>query len=289
MDNTFTTHVEELIGMFEEDFLKAYRNIHENGKSRVLKHVPNLFKRWYFSALVEDTILTPANLMNSITANFHEPMMIPQVTVKGTMRMKNPFGYTLTEYSLTKHPAVHDFIVLLNCLQPVAELNDDDNLTDNFIDDMIGQMTVCESYYIDYLFHVAFELGLVKKIPSLHVNRAQVTPLYLEFLQLPAKEQLTRMVDAAVSFAARMIAEEVPFDIPRMSPSYLMELLRKPVTVDKIFMDLMDLESLDGYDLPGPQKENAEFDQFMLAGSFFLGVALDMFFLTPFEIGRAHV
>ena len=277
-------HIEKLLTIFKDNFTAAYRTLPHRNKSRLLPYLTCFYRRWLYSALIENTILTPANLMQLFNGNDDVfSMSAPELTRKNDIRSMR---FVACEYSLDKHPVTKDLEQLIDFCSPDVELDDDDVVIGEAAEWMRSMFFISDPFYIEYLSLLAFKLGLLKKIPSIHSNRAQPTTEAAVFFAAPRREIFEQIANASMDIASFYIVDALPMGHKHPGNDYILSLLREPQTTDEIFDDLyrrmgvninefleLESESNDGLD---------DIYNAMMSGTFYLGIILDKYFYTVF-------
>ena len=163
----YLTPFDELLSIFKDNFTMAYKNLPHRNKARLLPYLSCFYRRWLYSTLVENTILTPANLMLLLSGRSKEnvmPVIVPELTRKNDIRSMR---FVSCEYSLDKHPVTKDLEQLIDFCSPDVELDEDDIVTGKAAEWMRSTFFIGDPFYIEYLSLLAFKLGLLKKIPSI--------------------------------------------------------------------------------------------------------------------------
>ncbi|MDR1914653.1 MAG: hypothetical protein LBQ68_09265 [Clostridiales bacterium] len=283
-DNNLT----EINQIFAERFLSAYREIKRRKKSRILNYLSSIYRRWYYSALIEDTLLSPANMvLTREKANSKEPAAIlaPVARFAGNSRAKITFD--VLEYSLENHPIIDDLNIFMESCTPDVELSQDDMLADKHIESLMDKLSLWDSFYVEYLMNIAIVLGLIEKSPSIYSNRAQITNRYKKMREKPRKEQFGMIVSASIESAASFISEMIPLPELYFTPERIFSLLVDPIPMDDVFQhiySILGIKIQDIYD-----DEDDEIDPFIddlnnavISSTFLLGLLIDKCFLTPF-------
>jgi hypothetical protein len=277
------TGIEEILDIFKNNFTTAYRGLPHRNKSRLLPYLTCFYRRWLYSALIENTILTPSNLMLLLSGEDAVfSVVAPELTRKNDIRT---LRFVSCEYTLDKHPVTKDLEQLISFCSPDAELDDDDNVAGEISEWMRSTCFINDSFYIEYLSLLAFKLGLLRKIPSIHSNRAQPTDETAAFFAAPRREIFDQIVDASMSIAMYYIVDALPMGHKRPGDDYMLTLLREPRTTDEIFDDLYRRMGVNINEFLDVEDESDGLDDIynaMMSGTFYLGVILDKYFFTVF-------
>ncbi|MDR1066257.1 MAG: hypothetical protein LBL35_02315 [Clostridiales bacterium] len=265
-----------LTNAFNHDFMLSYKSLKRKGKNRLLPHLVSFYRRWFYSAFVENTALSPANLWSAVCAG-SSSMTCP------AMKDENDgMEFTLYEYSIERHPIYGDLNVLLDSCSPDFSLSDDNSLTPEHEKTILKNLSIRDPYYASYLVSLCKRMGLIADIPSIHSSRAQVTKERDAFDDLSGREKMGKIVESTVSVASGFMSEALP-DKTIISESYILGLLQKPAVTDDIFKHIYSALGVSFDDiLECGDDYMDEVMNAMLSSTFYLGVSMDRYFFTPF-------
>lgn len=275
----------ELINrQFTGIFDSIYRSSNKNQRSKLLPCLANIYRRWYYSSLLENTYLTPANLFEALnrqygrTSNF-SPIVLPRTPINYT-----GLSFSFKQYNRDSHPIVADFHAIINFCRPDITLTDTDQMPEDLAYEASKTLHMNDPCYAMYLMDIAMEMGLIVKIPSIHVNRAQLVKGIEKRLEISDGDLFDKIVTSTLSFASRSLSEMIPLPVPLFDEEYLISILKDPVETDAIFQRLYDTIGVDIEDLIGLDifEELDMLDMAVISGTYLLGIVLDKFFLTPF-------
>ncbi|MDR2649473.1 MAG: hypothetical protein LBB94_07125 [Clostridiales bacterium] len=274
--------------MFEDKFLNSYRDLRKRRKSRVLTYISSIYRRWYYSALVEDTYLSPANLFAFLGGNQernHKNAIMSPVT-RLAKSGKNRIEFKMLEYSVYNHPVISDLKIFIESCTPDVELGVNDMLMDGHVEDLMGKLSMWDSFYVEYLLNISIVMGIIKKSPSIYSNRAQVTSEYQRIFGLSNDEIFGAIVKATVNSASSFINEMIPLPETYFTRETIYELLKHPMTVDEIFQHVYNILGIKIQDIYSYENDSDPFfddlNNAIISSTFLLGLLLDKCFLTPF-------
>ena len=271
---------EYFVSMFD----KTYKSTNKNQRAKLLPCLANLYRRWYYSSIIENTYLTPANLFESLNRQCGK-----DTTQTPTIHMKTPVKYTgvdfmYQKYSYEDHPIIADLHTLIDFCQPDILLTEANEMLEEQAYEVSKKLHIKDPCYATYLLSIALHMGLFVKIPSIHANRAQTVKDIEKRMAIPNKDMFDKIVSSSLHYAAYNLAELIPLPVSIFDEEYLVSILKEPVEADVIFQRMhdtlgVDLEDFVGFDL---FEELDMLDMAVISGTYLLGVVLDKFFLTPF-------
>ena len=102
----FQKNHNQLLDLFSKSFFEVYHYMDKEVQPALLNIAPALFRRWYVSALIPETTLSP-----SVAFRIDFLKELPKENVYSyvmTLDKTEKFQYHLLEYSLKKHPFIED-------------------------------------------------------------------------------------------------------------------------------------------------------------------------------------
>ncbi|MDR1542691.1 MAG: hypothetical protein LBU32_32900 [Clostridiales bacterium] len=274
--------------LFSSSFLSSYKDLRKKKKLHILKYISQIYRRWLYSALIENTGLTPANIIMSMECQQNGKNKNPVMRSPAVLPVKSasePFRFVMHEYSLDRHPAVKDLKIFIDSCMPDVELDNSDMLSAEHVASLSGKLSLSDAFYVEYLLNISIMLNIIKKTPSIYSNRAQVTSECKSLFKLSDKDLFTKIVDASIDSANSFINEIVPLPETHFSKDTLRSYLKSPKSMDDIFqyvysllgVRLQDICTLDDHSDPFDELNSA-----VITSTFLLGLVLDKYFLTPF-------
>ena len=288
MDKPYFNYVKTLHSHFENGFMEVYRELNKSTRRKVLPHLHSLYRRWFYSALVEGTPFSPANFMHSICEYFEtDAELYPYPKLRTPSKVMGVDVY-VTEFKSENHPIIADLAAVIDFSSPVIDIHEDDCLTTVLATELASKLSLKDSNYAAFLFEIAVRLGLLQKVPALYVNRLQVSEKWNDISNMPHTDLLKQIVTTSIEFAAYGIHKSCPLPSPFFTPSYLRNLLVYPQTIEEVVFsafkqnginmaEIMTHNMLELVDDFEDEDETAN----LVHSSYLLGLALDRYFLTP--------
>lgn len=277
-------YADKINRQFEKAFEDIFKTTGRANRAKLLPCLANLYRRWYYSSMLENTFLTPANLFESLNRQYGRPAeLCPNVHLRTPVNYKG-LRFSFEEYSRNNHPVAADFRTLINFCQPDIDLLENDRMPDDTAQEAAKLLHMNDPAYAAYLLALAFETGILTKIPSIHANRAQLSRKAEKLLSLKDEALFDLIVSSSLRYASRSLCELIPLPAPLFDEEYLLRILQEPVETDAIFQRLYDTIGVDIEDLIGLDviEELDMLDMAVISGTYLLGLVMDKFFLTPF-------
>ena len=289
MSDSYITEVDILHAAFDTGFMEAYKDISPTMRKRILVHLQALYRRWFYSAVVENTPFSPANIMESIClSNNVSVSTYPIATFQRKGRYSN-VGVSTLEYSMDKHPIVDDFKILLEYCKPSIDLLEDDCFSDAQSLDLCDKLSLKDPYYASFLLQIALSMGLLVKMPSLYVNRVQRVKNCDEILSVSSIDLFREIVETSITLSSYNLNDNISLPGTFFTESFVRSILKEPMETDCIFERLFNTIGYSLNDMTEPPKDGEfdieldSFDAAFLSGAFMMGVVLDRYFYTPFS------
>jgi len=265
--------------------MEAYREANPKKRRNTLPFLQAIYRRWFYSALIENTPISPANLLDSICLHYNEAKpTYPIAHQKGKSKFTG-INIELLTYSLKSHPIVADLGLLIEYCTPHIDLTEGDVfITANALE-LGSKLSLNDPNYAAYLLEVALWMKLIVKIPSVGVNRFKPTKDAAKQLSSPAKYLFHDIVEITIAMAAKGLQGLVMLPETIFSQSFIRALLNAPMDTDDIFQRVYEVLGYDMEDLLDftmSMEDDEDMDMDILAGTFMTGVFLDKFFFTPF-------
>jgi len=289
--NPFVNRMHAMHSIFNDDFMDIYQEIEPKARRRVLPYVQSIYRRWYHSTFIENIHFSPANIVDTIGNYCGTPAGTYIVAAIGASVSKvEKIDMKMLNYSLGAHPITADIKVLIDTCTPHIDLCEEWCFSDAQAIKVAKKLSLYDPYYASFLLEVACKLGLLTRMPSLYVQRMQVSQTANKILGLSNTELLQRIVDAVIEMTAVGLQNTLPATVPLFTEEGLRNLLANPLSTDEIFEQAfgalgydLNLLSLSGIfsELDGFSDESESAAELM-SGIFVLGVMLDRLFFTPF-------
>ncbi|MCL2378899.1 MAG: hypothetical protein FWC77_07220 [Defluviitaleaceae bacterium] len=282
---THIDDIQKLHDLFEHNFMEIYRAANPNKRRGILPYLQSIYRRWYYSSLIEYAPLSPANLLESICRHYGQPpATYPVAYVRSKSKLLG-IEVRLIEYSLDNHPIVDDMRLLLDYCTPHIDLQGDGALGSPQAMDLAEMISLGDPMYAAFLLETALEMKLIGKVPSVGVHRFKPSAKANEIMAAPCRDILLRIIDATLNMASKGLQNLTILPETLFTPSFMRSLLENPMFTDEIFAIVYeelgyDFEDILEFTMEEDGIESLDVD--LLAGTFMTGVLLDKFFFTPF-------
>ncbi|MCL2352394.1 MAG: hypothetical protein FWC55_07680 [Firmicutes bacterium] len=257
--------------------MKTFNAIRQRGKKDSLRYMSSFYRRWYYSALVENSFFSPACLIDALSAE-------PGVTVATSVFPGAGTGKELTfrtyEYSAERHPVVSDLKKILDMCFPDAGIGMELFSGAASMTDVLSQLSLWDPFYVEFLCSTATALGIVEEFPSIHTQKIRISPKkYDQFFARSHEDILLAIVERTIKSVAALFRESAfPFS-GMFTEANIRRMLTEPISADDLYAymlnsaeipDILDMIDSDAL-------ESAFVSETML-----VGLLYDKCFLTTF-------
>ncbi|SKA78317.1 hypothetical protein SAMN05428976_10362 [Clostridium sp. USBA 49] len=288
-------YMNNILKLFTEDFFFEYNEFSPKEKRIIVKAIPYFYRIWYYSSLVDNTPLSPSNFINlQVQDKFGEKFrVVPIINPIYKNRTLKEFKYEYKLFTIDNHPVLEDIKLFLEYCSPDVGIDESGLLLEEERNKIINKLTFKEIFYVTFLTNIAYELNLIKKMPSIGTYRAmQNLNNVNEFFSLSKIEQLKKIVAAIISNASKILLQSFNFDRSTFSKKALFELFSNSQNLNeysyKIFKKFnidIDISSLSELLF----KPISESEIYKIPEERFFGIALsvefsfimDAYLLTP--------
>ena len=218
MTEVFNKHMQALHSIFNQDFMNAYQGASRQVRKRVLPCLQSVYRRWYYSTLIDNIHFSPANIVSCIGHYCGMPLgthIAPDVTPPASKLSK--IGFRTVEYSIDNHPVVQDLRCLIEYCLPHIDLDDHWCFTDAQAIKLAKKLSLNDPSYSTFLLEVAYKMGLLERMPSLYVRRMHVSESANLVFTGSNAELFRKIVDTTIELTAIGLQNALPAPAPLFS------------------------------------------------------------------------
>ncbi len=281
--NTADPRHASLLRIFQEKYDAALREQDASRRSKLLAAAPLFFCKWFTSALVENTILSPANILSTdqTEENAELAYVLRQLSsaeqVDGTA-----YRLELYQYSLREHPLIEDLKALVAFCTPVRTTDAGGLLLSAEAGELLEQLSLKDEFYLEYLTRLAWMQGLFVPMPAIHTKCLQPSAQCREFFAQSTAEILLQLGDTACALAAERFSESMQLEEYTLEPDFFRNCLDGPKHTDSIFVDFYESFDIDiAATWQTPISELSADQHDIIASFLYAGMLLDKWFTTP--------
>jgi len=271
--------------------MDAYREANPRKRRKILPYLHAIHRRWYYATLVEHTPFSPANLMEVICRHHGENPGLYSMPALRTPSKVVGVDVRTVSYTPDNHPVVDDMRSLIDYCTPHIDLCEEVCFTDDQALEAAEKLSINDPHYASFMLELAMWMKLLTKMPSIYVQRMQLSKKCEEFLEGSNRDILNDIINATISMTSYGLKNSIPMPEHIFTESFIRSLLSQPLETDDIFARVFEVMGYEMEDLleissmpiaEGVPLENMGFDMELLSGTFVMGIVLDRFFFTPF-------
>jgi len=282
---THLDDIQKLHALFNNKFMEAYRAANPNKRRGILPYLQSIYRRWYYSTLIEDSPLSPANLLESICLHYEEPAATYPVAYVRNKAKLTGIDVKMITYTPDNHPIVADLRLLIDYCTPHIDLQEGNSFVVSQALELAEKISLNDPMYAAFLLEVSLEMKLVAKVPSVGISRFKPSARADKAFAAPCREILNDIIETTIVMASKGLQNLAMLPESLFTTAFIRNLLEKPMFTDDIFEKVYDVLGYDLDEVMDFTMEEGDLDGLdvdLLAGTFMTGVLLDKFFFTPF-------
>ena len=285
MIKSYNEAMDILQKLFSDTFMDLYNNISAKKKKVLDLYIQAIYRRWYYATLIDNTPLSPANIMDSVAEHFKiSPKVYPVAVLKSSVE------YNLIEYTLDNHPIINDLHIFIDSYNHFTKLQNDNSSPFDEKCEIATLLSIPDLDYVDFLFNIARSLELLEKVKSTPNFTTKQSSTSEEFFEQTNKEMLEEIIDAAVYICVKNIKAEFPPEINFFTENFLLNMLEEPKGVsdllerayESVGLSMSMFENNINSDYNPEEELDIGMLESMMMMTCTLGMAYDKFFITPF-------
>lgn len=269
---------------FTNGFGEALSTFTKTEQYRLLVLSPTFFKKWCYSAFFEDTVLSPANILNSYLNKNENEVAYFSYKVNQSGRGNNKYTYQISVDSVACHSFIENLIALTEYCFPVATFEEDGLFPFIIPNALAEKLTTTDGFYFEYLMLMAQHLNLIKVMPSINTCKFQKNEAHCDmFFSKSNTEILTLLTDEVFEIFNQKFTEilQVPYRV--VNSSIMRSFLKESITTDDIYDKIYSALGFDFdkmlkmVEIPALSPEN----EMLMSSAYFMGTVLDKWFFSP--------
>ena len=253
-------------------------------KQKILDISPLFFKKWYYSTFFEDTVLSPANILNSYyTKNKNEVAYI-SYKVDPSARGNGRFSYHLATDSIADHSFIKNLVALTDYCLPAAAFDEGGMYPFLIPENLIEKLTTTDGFYFEYLIQMAQRFNLITAMPSINTCKYQKNAEKCQrFFSQGNIQILTQLTNEALELFNEKFTEILQMPNNILNPMNMRSFLATSILTDDIYKKVFtalgfhfdNMVEMAEMSILSPENET------ILASAYFLGTLLDKWFFSP--------
>ncbi|AJA49652.1 hypothetical protein CPAST_c35960 [Clostridium pasteurianum DSM 525 = ATCC 6013] len=222
-----------ILDLFKRNFFIEYNNSSIETKKLMKKYFQHIYRRWYYSSLIFNNYLSPSNIINKIFLQNNLTSSTMLTVAKPILNHNKICDITFDfyEYNIENHPIIKDICLLTSFFTPDREINYNGLLQRKFIESIKYKFTIPDVFYINYITKLSFQLKIIKKLPSINCNRAQIC-YNSDFWESDSIMQFKKIVSSSIDISARKLSESFTEVHTYFNFNYLKSLIKNGVHME---------------------------------------------------------
>lgn len=269
---------------FTYSFGEAISTFTQTEQRKLLTLSPTFFKKWFFSAFFEDTVLSPANILNSYLVKNKNEVAYFSYKVNSSLKGDNKYTYNISVDSVACHSFINNLVELTEYCFPVGTFEEGGMFPLAIPTSLGKKLTIADGFYFEYLMLMARRFNLITAMPSINTCKYQKNVKQCENFFLQGNKQiLTLLTDAVFEIFEQKFAEMLQLPYKVINSSIMKSFLKECETTDDIYDKVYSTLGFD-FDKMLKMAEvsslSAE-NETLMSSAYFMGTVLDKWFFSP--------
>ena len=266
---------------------RTYRNLSPSVKGKVKDRLPTIFKKWFFSSVMENAVMSPAAILTRVPVTDcklgENEFTDCDLTVKGHRGGLEKYSFENIIVSADSHPLIDDLKIFTDFCSPVVFLDDELHLDKKAADELKPLLSLGDIYYIDYLTELSLALGIIEKMPSLYTNAYKTSANADEFFSQNGKDILNNILLKVFEICSRKVINDLYISPRSFTAEGLLEYFHTLIPVNDIIKAIFGSVSIDIEAVIEKSSSGTitAYDQALLSSINYVGYLIDRWYITP--------
>lgn len=241
-----------LLGLFLNGYEHMRQKMDEPCRRPLLDIAPLAFGKWYYTALANETILSPANILDldfkadaDDKTEYAYVMRTKPAEEQTDEEFISEYNFTLLGYSTEAHPIVEDLQTLIGYCTPDRATDEHGLIVKEEQTEILEQLSMNSDFYLEYLTRLAWLHGLLVPMPSIHTQRVRPAEECEHFFAQSTEDILFQLAETACMLTAERFSYTMELEEGIATSDFFYLLLRNHQEVDKIFIDFYKRVDVD--------------------------------------------
>ena len=281
-----------LLSLFLNGYETMRQKMDEPCRRPLLDVAPLVFGKWCYTALAQETILSPANLLaldletDADDKTEYAYVLRTKPDAEQTDTEYCPaYTFALFRYTTEEHPLIDDLKALIQYCTPDRATDEHGLLLPEEKDGILTQLTLKADFYLEYLTRLAWLHGLLAPMPAIHTKKMRPAAECERFFAQPTADMLFQLAETACMLAGERFTWSMDLEEGVATADFFYQFLREHTEIDNIFIDFYKRVDVNIEDIwkKAPETLNAE-ERSIVSSFLFTGIMLDKWFLTPMSV-----
>jgi|GEM_PF-4430275 len=275
--------IKNMLLLFSDPFSNKFNTFDENSRQALKDIGPNLYRKWYCCAIIDDTHLSPANIIDSMFGC--EKDRSSYISVIDTTSFSD--GKPEFRFKKQMYPGevfLEDMKSFALLCEPASEFSYENYSDFRALSKTHGVLFNDDMYYAAYISRILLNLGMIVKMPSIHTEKYQlVREKFDMFFSLSPQEQMVCVVDTALDIFVEKLAQRLEIPVTKGTKAGIKEAICESSVTDALFSYVFKLVGIDfdGILELQEEKELSDEDEMLISTSMYAGVIFDKWLFTP--------
>ena len=220
---------------------RTYRNLNPSVKGKVKDRLPTVFKKWFFSSVMENAVMSPAAILTHIPVRDYtldeNEFADCDLAVKGHRGGLEKYGFKNIIVSADSHPLIDDLKIFADFCSPVVFLDDELHLDKKAADELKPLLSLGDIYYIDYLTELSAALSIIEKMPSLYINAYKTADNADEFFSQSGRDILNDILLKVLEICSHKVINDLYISPNSFTAESLLEYFHTLIPVNDIIKE----------------------------------------------------
>lgn len=285
----FTPEAEynNILGQFCFKCERTYKNLYPSVRRQVKDILPLLFKKWFFSSMLENAVISPAALLmkaSSADISLNKNAFADcDLYVKSHKDGLAKYSIRNIIVSTENHPLINDIKALTDFCSPAVYLDEEFHMEPEALKKLKPRLFLTDNYYINYITELSVALGLLEKMPSLYTNMYRVSDAAEQFFSKSGTDMLDSILISVFNICSQKIVRELFLPPSSFDPNTVTDFFRSLTPVNDIIKSIyhsidIDIENVIAKNSGGIITSD---DLALLSSVNYVGYLLDRWYITP--------
>ena len=283
MTNKIPESISVLLNEFTKEYEKYASTLSPKENGYLLRFSSQLFYKWYNSSLVNETYLSPANIVSNVYNSNFSQKALHHITISHD-NIDGSFSFSHKTESNENSSFLNDLKSFCDFCSPYGIVFAHNKSWYNKNKTFREKLNIDDPYYIEYLLIMAERLNLISKMPSIGTTvYTQNKENTLNFFSLSVFEAMKIVFDEAVKVAREKLIYELELSAEDITEKDILTFVYDYSITDDIVETIFTNTGLCFDDLSSIVHKDTLTDdeQSLISSAIFLGSCVGKWLLGP--------
>lgn len=282
--------MKEAVQSFINLFMDIYNDEGKAEKELLSKCVQQMFKKYYYSALIPESVFTPASIVNTLFQRKFgkEFSVLPTIKIKFSGKKIKEITQDISCFTENNHPMVKDMVYLLKTAGSGLLMDTSGIIAEKEYSKFKNHILIFDRHYLNILCLAAIEAGYLEITHTAQSIVGKATKKAEDYLNMDDKLKLKDLINTVIKLCSKYLTQSFPMLKKEFTYEAIYNMLKKPREASKILtgiyekfgfeMDILS-EIFETTFYSNLEPDSKDFE--MLLKVFEFQSCFDMYFLTP--------